>query len=143
MAEEQKIEQYASPEEELQALEDKLAEKRKELEDQGVEVPPERDMFREILREHIQKSRTPTKPAPEPSAQPLPSHLQTQADDLKKKEEWEEQVKHLIELALGRSVESAVKVAEQATPYLLDELHDHLVDNLYEKLVALRKIKAL
>jgi len=49
----------------------------------------------------------------------------------------------LVEVALTRTIHEAVKVAESATPYLLDELHDHLVDDYYEKLVALRKIKAL
>jgi hypothetical protein len=132
---------YNSPEEEVRALEQKLEERKKELAEQGEQIPEEKDLFREILRQHIQKSRLPAKPSPTPSSPP--AHLQKQTDDLKKKEEREEQIKHLIELALTHTVENAVKVAESATPWLLDELHDHLVDDYYEKLIALRKIKAL
>lgn len=139
MAQDSREEGYASPEEEIEALEQKLADKKKEFEERGEKVPEERDMFREILREHIQKSRTPISPTPTPP--PLPAHLQKTGDDLRKKEEREEQVKHLIELALTRTIQDAVRVAESATPFLLDELHDHLADDYYEKLVALRKVK--
>ena len=62
---------------------------------------------------------------------------------LKKLEELEKQVRELVAIALQRSIQHAVKAAERETPYLLDELHDHLVDDYYEKLVALRKIKNL
>lgn len=139
MPQDTREEVYTSPEEEVQALEQKLADKKKELEERGEKIPEERDIFREILREHIQKSRTPASPTPTPI--PLPAHLQKSGDDLKKKEELEEQVRHLVELALSRTIQDAVKVAESATPFLLDELHDHLADDFYEKLVALRKIK--
>jgi molybdopterin converting factor small subunit len=143
MSQDTKEEVYTSPEEEVEALEQKLADKKKELEERGEKIPEERDMFREILREHIQKSRTPARPTPTTTPAPLPLHLQKTGDDLKKKEEREEQVRHLIELALTRTIQDAVKVAEAATPFLLDELHDHLTDDYYEKLIALRKIKAI
>lgn len=139
MPQDTKEELYSSSEEEIEALEQKLADKKKEFEERGEKVPEERDIFREILREHIQKSRTPASPTTTPV--PLPAHLQKTGDDLKKKEEREEQIKHLIELALTHTIQDAIKVAESATPFLLDELHDHLADDYYEKLVALRKIK--
>ncbi len=123
----------------MQALEQKLADKKKELQERGEKIPEERDIFREILREHIQKSRIPIQ-TPPVSVPALPTHLQKPGEDLKKKEEREEQVKYLIELALTRTIQDAIKVAEAATPFLLDELHDHLADDYYEKLVALRKI---
>lgn len=143
MPEEPQKEIYSSPEEEIKALEQKLEAKKRELQEQGTAVE-EKDVFREILKEHISKSRlSPSAPAGLPAVQPLPPHLKPQADDLQKKEEREAQVKQLVEIALTRNIQDAVKVAEQATPYLLDELHDHLVDDFYEKLLALRKLKAL
>ncbi len=142
MPEEQQKEIYASPEEEIKALEQKLEDKKRELQEQGTEVK-EKDTFREVLKEHIDKARVPTSARIIQPATQLPSNLQNQAAELKKKEEREAQVKHLIEIALTRNIQNAVKVAEQATPYLLDELHDHLVDDFYEKLLALRKLKAL
>lgn len=144
MPEEQQKEIYSSPEEEIRALEQKLEAKKRELREQGAEIE-EKDAFREILKEHIDKSRSSSKlPATQyPTQSTLPADLQKHARDLKKKEEREAQVKHLVEIALTRNIQDAVKVAEQATPYLLDELHDHLVDDFYDKLLALRKLKAL
>lgn len=141
MPQDSKEEALFSPEAEIEALEQKLAEKKKELEERGEKAPEERDMFREILREHIQKAKTPAD-ASQPAV-PLPQSLQKSGEDLKQKEELEEQVRHLVELALTRTIQDAVKVAESATPFLLDELHDHLADDYYDKLVALRKVKSL
>ena len=144
MPEEQQKEIYSSPEEEIRSLEQKLDAKKRELQEQGALVE-EKDAFREILKEHIDKSRSSSKlpAAQSPTQPPLPADLQKHARDLKKKEEREAQVKHLIELALTRNIRDAVKVAESATPWILDELHDHLVDDFYDKLLALRKLKAL
>lgn len=126
------------------ALEQKLDAKKRELREQGARVP-EKDAFREILKEHIDKSRSsPQLPVGQsPTPPPLPADLQKPARDLKKKEEREAQVKQLIELALTRNIRDAVKIAESATPWILDELHDHLVDDFYSKLLALRKLKVL
>jgi len=148
MAEDSLPEKSISPEEEVRALELKLQEKKRELAEKGVEFPHEKEVLREVLKTHIEQSRTGQEGAPlasvstpTPSSQPLTPTQQQMADDLKKKEERKEQVQALIEYALTRTIEQAVKIAENATPWLLDELHDHLVDDYYEKLVALRKIK--
>ena len=55
----------------------------------------------------------------------------------------EEDTRALIEIALTKGIAEAVKIAERDSPYMLDELHDHLADDYYEKLVALRKLKAI
>lgn len=135
-----------SPEEEIRELERKLEEKKREFAEREREVPPEKEMFREVLREHIEAVR----PAPPPSAAPPPSvapvsppprdqaGLQAQA---KRQDEREAEIRSLIELALTRTIEDAVRLAERESPYLLDELHDHLVDDFYEKLIQLRKVK--
>lgn len=144
-----KEEQFTSPEEEVSAIERKVEEARRELAGRGEKVPEERELLREVLRRHIEELRPkPVAPPvsakpPPPPARPLTDDLKRQAEELKKKEKEEAKVQRLVEIALTRTVNDAVRVAEEATPYLLDELHDHLVDDYYDKLVALRKIKAL
>ncbi len=144
MAQEQKLD--LSPEEEIAELERKLEERKRELAGKGEAVPEEKEIFREALRRHIEEVRPPViggPPSPPPAWHKLPLDLQKKADDLRAKEKREEQVRALVEIALTRSIAEAIKVAEHATPFLLDELHDHLVDDYYDKLVQLRKLKEL
>lgn len=144
----QKERGVVSPEEEILELERKLEEKKRELAERGAPPAEEREVFREVLREHVEEAR-PQAPGEAPAiSAPSVTHvladdLKKKADEIKKKELREEQVRELIEFALTRTINDAVKVAERATPWLLDELHDHLVDDYYEKLVQLRKLKRL
>ena len=126
-----------SPENEIRELERKLAEKRAAL-GHGQESAPtqEKEMLRETLRDHIEEIRTPptvpaeqSVPTPPPSSDPAGQQLR------------EEQIRRLIEIALTKSIQEAVKIAQANSPYLLDELHDHLVDDYYDKLVQLKKIQ--
>ena len=128
-----------TPEEEIRELEQKLEQKKQELAGQ---VMPEKEIFREVIREKIEtvKPVSPLKPLPGAGAH---SGAVQKADDQKKKEEREADVRSLIEIAMTRGSENAVKYAETESPYLLDELHDHLIDDYYEKLIALRKLKQL
>lgn len=140
-----------SPEEEIRVLEQKLEAKKKELLAQKGEaaIPSEKEIFREVLKSHIEAIRpTPPKSSAQASSQPQPASAladdqKKKIDEIQKKEEREEEVRALIEYALTRGVENAVRVAQKATPYLLDELHDHLADEYYDKLLALRKVSAL
>lgn len=129
-------EKFSSPEEEIRALEQKLEAKKKELVERGVELPHEKEMFREVLRKHVEEIKAP------PPIYPVPpsDDQQKKSDDKKKQEEHEEVIRQLIELALTSTIEKAVRWAEAQSPYILDELHDHLIDDYYDKLVALRKI---
>lgn len=142
----QQQERSLSPEEEIQELEKKLEEKKQELAEKGVVAPAEKELLREVLRKHVEEARPPLQapaPAPATGAHILADDLKKKADEVKKEEQREAQVRALIEIALTRGIASAVKVAESATPYLLDELHDNLVDDYYDKLIALRKLKQL
>ena len=72
-----------------------------------------------------------------------PSVSSSQKDDdvQKMNEDLKEDVRLLVEIAMTKSIGEAIRVAQRAgSPYLLDELHDHLVDDYYDKLVSLRKI---
>jgi len=144
MAEDLYTEKNASPEEEIRRLELKLEEKKRELTERGIEFPKEKEALREVLREHIAEAKSGPEGAPPPGGiSSLTDSQQKKADELAKKEERKEQVAALVEYALTKSIWEAVKIAEASTPWLIDELHDHLIDDYYEKLIALRKIKNL
>ncbi len=148
MPEDSSIEKGLSPEEEIQELERKLEEKKRELSAKGEVLPLEKEVFREVLREHIAEARPQVSEGFSTTTPPAATHILTddlkkKSDDIKNKEKREEKVRALIEVALTKNIGDAIKIAEEATPWLLDELHDHLIDDYYDKLVALRKIKAL
>ncbi|MEK7074447.1 MAG: hypothetical protein AAB968_01655, partial [Patescibacteria group bacterium] len=62
---------------------------------------------------------------------------------IKRQEANQATVRILVEKALTGTIEDAVKEAQILGPYIVKELHNHLVDDMYDKLVALRKIKQL
>jgi len=142
--------QELSPEEEIRELERRLEEKKRELAERGRAVPQqeEKKILREVLKQYIEQARqapAEEKPtaAPPPAAIPLMDELRKKAEELKRKEVREQQVAALIELAMTRGINTAVNIAKAATPWLLDELHDHLIDDYYDKLVALRRIPSI
>ena len=52
------------------------------------------------------------------------------------------QVKALVVLSFKKGIRHAIAVAEKLNnPYLLDELHDTLVDELYNELIKNKKLK--
>lgn len=124
--------------EEIRALEQKLEQKKREAGD-TVKEGDEKEMFREVLKERVESVRTPASPTPSFPADADSAKPAASADDQNKTARAEE-IRVLVELALTKSVEDAVRVAEKESPYLLDELHDHLADEYYDKLVQLRKI---
>lgn len=132
-------------EKEIQELARKLEEKKKELAEKPGEAPPEKEVLREVLKQQVEEERK-SQPGEGFSLSPSPPPLHTvqpSADEAQKKEEREKQIKQLVEIALTKGIKNAVSVARRTTPYLLDELHDHLVDDYYEKLITLGKIKKI
>lgn len=139
-----------SPQEEIQKLEQQLEEKKRAFAETGVAAPEEKELFREVLKEHIETLRPSTSPTaptvqillPPASVPPATIAHDTEAD-VKKQEARETIVRTLVEKAMTGTIEDAVTEAQKISPYMLDELHDHLVDDMYDRLVALRKIKGL
>ena len=132
-------EKSQNAEEEIRALERTLEEKKRVLAEARKEIPPEKELLREALRERIEAVRPSTSPAL-PSPVPFGAGGAVTPQQVPQGHVQEEEVRALIDIALTRSIEDAVKAAQEKSPYLLDELHDHLVDEYYDKLVALRKI---
>lgn len=128
-----------SPEEEIRQLEERLAIKKKELEDKG-EAKQEKEIFKEVLKEHIEEIRPgPNLAVPGGAPSKISDDAAKAARKLKDDEE-KSQLEALVAIALGESLLKAVHIAEALGPYMLDLLHDTLVDHYYEKLVAARKI---
>ncbi|MDP3770272.1 MAG: hypothetical protein Q8R40_05050 [bacterium] len=139
--------QQLSPEEEIRKLEQQLEQKKRELTQSGAAVPEEKEVFRQVLKEHIETFRlvapsiplTPHVPPP-PSITPTLQDTQTSTQN---REINEATVRLLIEKAMTGTIDDAVSEAQKISPYMVDELHDHLVDDMYDKLIALRKVKQL
>lgn len=143
-----------TPEEEIRALEAKLAEKKREHAAAGgapteTDAPrAEKEIFREVMAEHMAKSRPTTTATPADNtliapAPPVGGAAPSSAADAAAAAAREQKLASLVEYALTHTIESAVSRAEKETPYLIDELHDRLADKYYEKLVQLRKLEAL
>ena len=143
MAEETKKPEVISPEAEIKELERRLEQKKRELAEKEVVIPAEKEIFREVLREHVKETRISVPGDFKVPVASIPADDQKKKiDDTAQKEALAEHVKGLIEIALTKTIAEAVKAAEAQSPYLLDELHDHLVDDYYDKLIVLRKLKS-
>jgi|SRR3989338_6874104 len=130
-----------SPQEEIRELETLLLEKKKALEEKGIEKEP-KEMFREVFKEYVQaKKALPPTPV-QPVLPTVSDEQKRKADELKQKER-EEQLEHLIGVSFEKGLLDAVTIAETMTPWLLDELHDRLVDEYYDKLLQSDRLKEL
>ena len=130
----------------------RLEQKKRELAAGGLppaENPLEKELLRDILREHIAERQpasagAPREPGLVPQLSPTPPDTVAQkTDDDKKSALREEELKALVDFALSRGISGAIEKARAESPYLLDALHDRLTDEYYEKMVALGKIKPL
>lgn len=134
-----------SPEDEIRHLERQLEERKRALAERGEGERHEKEVFREVLKEHIEREREQpgASEIPHPVITPPISGTPHTAPAVKKEEERQEMIHALVETALTKSIRQAVRMAQGQSPHLLDELHDHLVDDYYDKLIQLRRIKPL
>jgi len=127
--------------EDIKWLESQLEAKKKELAGTGLEEKEEREMVKDVLRESISG-------APSLDGPPVLQNDTSAAsdDDLKKTELTEKEhakvIEKLIEIAFAKSLAVAIKAARSLkNAHLLDEFHDTLADQYYEKLKAARKLR--
>ena len=119
---------------EVEKLRAEIADMRKQLAEKKAERKPE--FFGEVQQEGVKKAEQAEaasigQPSAASSAGQSPQSLAA-----------DEQVKTLCELAFQKGVESALKAAQELNnPYILDEFHDALVDQLYERLIREKKIE--
>lgn len=118
-------------------FEKKRAEVLRQPEEKEKEFTPEREkeILKETVSEEVQKAQ------PVSSSQKKTVKQSTQQI---KSQPQQRQVKLLTDLAFEKGISHAVEVAKRLeSPYLLDEFHDALVDELYNKLVQEGKLKAI
>ena len=132
-------------EKEIEVLERRLAEKKAQLSERK-EPFLEKEVAREVVEERVAEhlaapailpavKKSPAK-VPPPLVPPTKISL-----SVLKRTSQEKQLQILLGVALKNSIPQAVVLAEKLdNPYLLDALHDALVDKFYEELVRRGKI---
>ena len=122
---------------EIAELEAKLASKKQELMQSGVETP-EKHIFKEVIREHAFMQEGPTAVIPTNSTAPASSTPTRTATA-----EEESQLNLFVAHAFTKGLASAISEARKTNnAYFIDMLHDRLADEYYTRLVQARKIKA-
>lgn len=129
---------------EIAELEKKLEEKKRLAEISGIEVSPEKEVFKEAVKEHIAEKRAQISASlPPEQMQAKQQQIVSDADKLKEMAE-QKQLEELINIASSKGPLEAVHIAENLkNPRLVDDLHDYLTDELYGHLVENRKLKEL
>lgn len=123
-------------------LEKRLAEKKRELVEREEVERHDRELIKEVLKEKLEKPTAPkaTLPTAPPSTQKA---VVKKAKELKG-EKKERQIQLLTDLAFEKGVIHATEVAKKLDdPFILDEFHDTLVDELYKYLVEQGKLKQI
>ncbi len=135
-----KTAEQSALEQEILALERQLAEKKAGL--GGVEkVKPLEQIISPEKPTVAPPSRPPTPPASQ--AVPNPEAVKADAGQLRTMEK-NQQIKALVDLAFQKGVIHSVEVARNLdNPYLLDEFHDTLVDELHKELVERGKLEEI
>jgi hypothetical protein len=128
--------------EEVVELEKRLAEKKKELVEREEVEQHDREIIKEVLKEKLEKP-TVSKATPPAAPLPTPKAVVKKAKELKG-EKKERQIQLLTDLAFEKGVSHATEVAKKLDdPFILDEFHDTLVDELHNYLVEQGKLKQI
>jgi len=124
---------------EKEIIKNRFLEKKQVLSREGLEVPSNKELLEEIVKERMEKGletlppqierqphRLPHSPSPPPSSG---------EERLEEEARNEEIVKALASIALEKSIPQAVLTARKTgSDFLLDRLHDVLVDKYYQEL---------
>lgn len=95
----------------------------------------ERDLLKEAMSEYLEKAQPPT---------PAQQKVVIQKVQQIKTEPKERQIQLLTDLAFEKGIPHAIEVAKRLeSPFLLDEFHDALIDELYNKLIEEGKLKPI
>ena len=133
-----KIRETPKVHKEIAELEKRLIEKKQELKKEADRH--DREVIKEVLKEKLEE---PIASKAVPPATPLPTQkvVVKKAKELKG-EKKERQAQLLTDLAFEKGVSHATEVAKKLDdPFILDEFHDTLVDELYNYLVEQGKLK--
>ncbi|MDO8600929.1 MAG: hypothetical protein Q7R73_05015 [bacterium] len=125
-------------EQEIKELEQLLEEKKKALIERG-EEKEHKEVFREVFHEKYQQiAGTPIAPSAGAGITPVPP---VKTSPVSKEKETE--LQSFIEMAFADGLVSTINRAKASSPWLLDELHDRLSDEYYEKLIQARQLEKI
>ncbi len=117
-------------------------EKKKERLEKRKTKEQDKEIIKESIKEKTEKEQE-SKIASPAELTTAPKKVVRRATQLKG-EEKERQIKLLTDLAFEKGVIHATEVASKLDdPYILDEFHDTLVDELYKYLVEQDKLKQI
>ncbi|MDP2934704.1 MAG: hypothetical protein Q8N59_03005 [bacterium] len=106
-----------------------------EFKDKEIGPEKEKEILKEVVSERIREAQ---------AISVLNQQVITQNANQIKNQPKERQIQFLIDLALEKGISEAVNMAKSLeSPYLIDELHDALVDNFYRRLVKEGKLKEI
>lgn len=126
---------------EIADLERKLEEKKRLASESGTEARHEKEVLKDVIKEHINEKR----------AQILKDLEQSKVRDVTAQENAirlkemaeEKQLEELINIAITKSPIDAVHIAQNLhNAELVDKFHDYLTDRAYDHLVEARKLRA-
>ena len=126
---------------ELAELERLVAARRDALEREG-KPALERELFREVFRERYGDVLAPGAPPP-PSFPPASAPPAARDDSTTSDPKREAELEEYVVLAFTKGVAAAADAARRTSPWLMDELHDRLVDRYYDELIAAKQVKPL
>lgn len=135
MSEDVKTPGEALPEE-IKELEQMLEEKKRALAERG-EEREHKEVFREAFKEKYSGEFKVAPPAPLP---PPPRSPTAKLQDSAARSRREEEIQTLIRVSFEKGVRAAADIAKRENPWLLDELHDRLIDEYYQKLIQSKQI---
>jgi hypothetical protein len=122
--------------EEIKALEAKLEAKKREMAASGTETP-EKHLFKEVVREHSGRETPKVDITAAAQAAAKTGTIGASTTSPADEQKLDELVMH----AFTKGIASAVNEARKMNiPFLVDMLHDRLVDEYYEKLLEARKV---
>lgn len=139
-------------EEEIHVLEEKLAARKQTEAGMGEQTARhEKEIFRDVLQEHMEQVRGQWEQAARAEGEikndqnfylpPGNAIVAKQKADELKEQEHHEQIEALVAIALTKGILEAIVVARHlGNPHLLDDFHDALVDEYYEKLLLSREL---
>ncbi len=131
-------------EKEVPVLKEKVLESEKKVVEEKKEIVEEKKIETESAKEEPKKEEV-KKEEVAPVASPIPpsSRVRKQIKSLKSLDR-QSQIKSLCYLAFKKGLDFAVEVARGLNdPYILDEFHDVLVDELRKELVKEGKLKQM
>ncbi len=102
----------------------------------------DKEVFKEVFRERFNELADSVRAAGDAQSSPVAN---TKRDDDVKGVKKEEEMKALLYMAFEKHPKDAIQTALslEGGEYLLDELHDRLADQYYDKLLEFQKIKRM